>query len=72
MLKSTKKTPISFELQASYLALQICLSDIVGIKNDVICLRGREGVSPGLTLFFNDTASGGLYSSIYIAVYSPN
>ena len=40
ILKSTKKTPISFELQASDLALQICLSDIVGIKNDVIYLRG--------------------------------
>ena len=32
MLKSTKKTPISFELQASDLALQICLSDKMGIK----------------------------------------
>ena len=71
MLKSTKKTPISFELQASDLALQICLSDKVGIKKWRQCLKGR-GFALVLTLFFYDTTSGGLYYSIYIADYSPS
>ena len=43
MLKSTKKTPISFELQASDLALQICLSDIVGIKKWRHMSKGEGG-----------------------------